>query len=184
MAEDVTQQVDDALNTIVKLTNESGNLKKELRKLIHENVSNPRNLIYVLKDNLKEKTSENYQLQNEVRELKKFIEARRDTQVDGQLATSTGVNLELDRTGNRTGSPSSGGRKKQYAEVLTGKNGTRHKLTVRTKDNQTTETFKKMIKSNINPTQMKIGIRAIKGLQNGKVLIEVDTEEDSEALQN
>jgi hypothetical protein len=54
MAEDVTQQVEDALNTIVKLTNESGNLR-ELRKLIHENVSNLRDLIHVLKNNLTEK---------------------------------------------------------------------------------------------------------------------------------
>jgi hypothetical protein len=116
--------------------------------------------------------------------MKKFMEARRDTQVEGQLATSAGVNVELGWTGNRTGSPSSGGGKKQYAEVLTGKNETRHKLTVRTKDNQTTETVKKIINSNTNPTHMKIGIRAFKGLQNGKVLIEVDTEEDIEALQN
>jgi hypothetical protein len=184
MAEDVTQQAEDALNTIDKLTNESGNLKKELRKLIHENVSNLRNLIYVLKDNLKEKTSENYQLQNEVKEMKKLMEARRDTQAEGQLATSMGLNLELGRTGNMIGSPSSGGRKKQYAEVLTGKNGTRHKLTIRTIDNQPTETVKKIIKSNIDPTSMKIGIRTFKGLQNGKVLFEVDTEEDMEALQN
>jgi predicted RNase H-like nuclease (RuvC/YqgF family) len=75
MAEDVTQQAEDALNTIVKLTNESGNLK-ELSKLIHENVSNLTNLIYVLKDNLKEKTSENYQLQTEVKEMKKLMEAK------------------------------------------------------------------------------------------------------------
>jgi hypothetical protein len=42
MAEDVAQQGEDALNSIVivKRTNESGNLKKELRKSIHESVSN------------------------------------------------------------------------------------------------------------------------------------------------
>ena len=46
MAGNVDQQVEDALNTIVKLTNKSGNLKKELRNLIHESVSELRNLIY------------------------------------------------------------------------------------------------------------------------------------------
>jgi hypothetical protein len=94
-----------------------------------------------------------------------------------------GLNLELGRTGNMIGSPSSGRRKKQYAEVLTDKNGTWHKITIRTKGNQPTETVNKIIKYNIDPTSMKIGIRTFKGLQNGKVLIEVDTEEDMEALQ-
>jgi regulator of replication initiation timing len=70
MAEDVIQLAEVALNKIVTLTNESGNLKKELRKLIHENVSSLRNLIYTLKDNLRAKSSENHQLQNEVREMK------------------------------------------------------------------------------------------------------------------
>jgi len=55
MADDVNQQAQNSLNMIVKLTNESGNLKKELRKLIHENVSTLRNLIYRIKDNMKEK---------------------------------------------------------------------------------------------------------------------------------
>ena len=46
MEGDVDQQVDHALNTIVKLTNESGNLK-ELRYSIREKVSELRNLIYI-----------------------------------------------------------------------------------------------------------------------------------------
>ena len=184
MAEDVSQQVEDALNSIVKLTNESGNLKKELRKSIHENVSNLRNLMFILTNNLNEQTSEILKLQNEVKEAKKLLEAQKDARVEGQLATSIGAAPERDTTGSMNGPPSSGGRVKQYAQVLAGKNGTRYKLTVRTKDNQTTETVKKIIKSSIDPTQMKIGIRTFKGLQNGKVLIETDTENDIQALQN
>ena len=83
---------------------------------------------------------------------------------------------ESNTTENRTDTPPSESREKQYAEILSGKNGTSHKLTVRTKDNQT-ETVKTLIKSNIDPTHMKIGIRKFKWLQNGKVrkvLIEAD----------
>jgi hypothetical protein len=76
MAEDVAEQVEDALNSIVKLTNESGNLKKELRKSIHESVSNLRNLMYILKNNLNEKTCENTKLQNEVKEANKLLQAQ------------------------------------------------------------------------------------------------------------
>jgi hypothetical protein len=184
MAEDVSQQVEEALNSIVKLTNESGNLKKDIRKSIHESVSNLRNLMYILKNNLNEKTSENYKLQNEVKEAKKLLEAQKDTRVEEQLATSLDAGPERDITRSRNGSPPSGARKKQYAEALAGNNGTRYKLTVRAKDNQTTETVKKIIKSSIDPTQMQIGIRTFKGLQNGKVLIEADTENDIQALQN
>jgi hypothetical protein len=48
MADDVNQQVEDALNTIVKLMNESGNMKKGLRNSIHEQVSELRNLIVII----------------------------------------------------------------------------------------------------------------------------------------
>ena len=35
MADDVSQQIDDALDAIVKLTDQSANMKKELKKSIH-----------------------------------------------------------------------------------------------------------------------------------------------------
>src|SRR5215510_984552 len=116
MAEDVAQEVEDALNSIVKLTNDSGNLKKELRKAIHENVSNLRNLMYKLKNNLNEKTSENFKLQNEVKEAKKPLEAGRHTSGEGQLATSMSTSPERDRIGIMNVTPPSGTRRKQYAE--------------------------------------------------------------------
>jgi hypothetical protein len=53
MADDVNQQIEDALNAIVKTTDQSGNMK-ELKKSIHETVSNLRNLIIVLKNKLSE----------------------------------------------------------------------------------------------------------------------------------
>ena len=62
----MNQQIDDALNKIVKLTDQSRNLKKELKREIHETVSSLRNLIFTLKENLNERTSEKSQLQNEV----------------------------------------------------------------------------------------------------------------------
>jgi predicted nucleic acid-binding Zn-ribbon protein len=72
----VKQHPEDALNTIVKLTEQSGNLKKVL-KSIHETVSNMRNLIFILKDNLSDRISENSRLQKEVKEIKKELEAHR-----------------------------------------------------------------------------------------------------------
>jgi hypothetical protein len=46
MADDVSQKIENALNTIVNLTDKSGNLKKELKTSIHETVSNLRKLFF------------------------------------------------------------------------------------------------------------------------------------------
>ena len=49
MDDDVSQRIEDALNLIVNLTNKSGNMNKELKKSVHEAVSNLRNLIFLSK---------------------------------------------------------------------------------------------------------------------------------------
>ena len=133
---------------------------------------------------MNEKISENTMLQNEVNEKQKLLEAQRTTQLEGQLATSMNNTQEPLRTGSSAGTTPSEGSRKQYAEVASGKNGTSYKLTVRTKENESTETVKSIIKTNIDPTHMKIGIRTLKGMQSGKVITEANTEEEIEALQN
>ena len=63
----VSQQIEDALNEIIKTTD------KELKKSIHETVSNMRNLIFILKHNLLERTEEN-QMRNGFKQLKDTLE--------------------------------------------------------------------------------------------------------------
>ena len=58
-----------------------------------------------------------------------------------------------------TSTPPSDGRKNLYADALYGKNGMWYKLTVKTKDNQPANTVKKILKSSIDQTDTKIGIR-------------------------
>ena len=178
----MNKQIDNALNKIVKLTDQSGNLKKELKREIHETGSSLRNLTFTLKENLKERTSENSQLQNEVNELKKDLEAYKQTHTVGQVAPSIGSPLQLTRRGNVASAPPSDGRKELYAEVLKGKNVRRYKITVKSKDNQPADALKNIIKSCIDPVDMKIGIRTFKCLKDGKVLIEADTKDGIEIL--
>jgi regulator of replication initiation timing len=175
---DVNQQIEEAPNMIVKLTDQSGNLKKELKNSIHETVSSLRNLIFILKDNLNERICENSQLQIEVKEL----EAHTNPHTARQVAPSIDSTPGLTRGRNATSSPPSDGRKKLYAEALKGKNEMRYKLTVKSKDNQFADTVKKLLKSSIDPIDIKIGIRVFKGLKDGKVLIEADTKDDIEIL--
>jgi hypothetical protein len=58
MADDVSLQIDNALNVIVNVTEKSGNLKKKPRHQIHETVSHLRKLVVTLKSELLEKKEE------------------------------------------------------------------------------------------------------------------------------
>jgi len=50
------------------------------------------------------------------------------------------------------------------------------------KDNQTSETIKEILKTNINTTEIEVGINALKTLRDGRVLIETNTKEELETL--
>jgi uncharacterized coiled-coil DUF342 family protein len=79
MADDVSQQIENALNMIVNLTEESENLKKELKNSLHETTSNLRKMIFTLKSNLLEKTEESNKTRNEVKQLKDTLEKWKST---------------------------------------------------------------------------------------------------------
>jgi len=174
MADEACQQIENALNAIVNTTDKIGNMKKELKKTIHEAVSNLRNLTYNLKSNLLENTEEN-QMRNEVKQIKHTLEKWNATTWVRQVAPS--VNNSPGLTNSRTEdiAPPTGGKKKLLSEVLCRKIEARHKLTVKPRHTQATEEIKRMIKSKIDPVNMKIAIRTFKGLKSGNVLIEADS---------
>jgi hypothetical protein len=58
----------------------------------------------------------------------------------------------------------------------------RQKLNVKCKENQSTEEIEKLLKTKIDPVNMKIGIKEFKSLRNGNVLIESDSKEEIERL--
>ena len=147
MANDVSQQTDNAFDTIVKLTDQSANMKKELKKSIHVTVSNLRNLIFILKENVNERTSEKSQPQNEVNQLKKEMEAHRNLHPTGLVVPSVDNTSVPTRGGNMPTKPSSEGRKKLYAEALSGKKGNLFKLTVKHRNNEHVDAVKKILKS-------------------------------------
>jgi hypothetical protein len=53
---------------------------------------------------------------------------------------------------------------------------------LKSKQNLSTEEIRRLLKSKIDPVNMKIGIRAFKSLKNGNVLIEADSKEEIETL--
>ena len=55
-----------------------------------------------------------------------------------------------------------------------------YKLFVKAKNNQSAEYIRTLLKSKVNPTQMKVRIRAHKTLKNGQLLIESDKKSELE----
>ena len=86
------------------------------------------------------------------------------------------------------GAPSAGQTRKSYFDVVADRQGTlsynnkMYKLFVKSKNNQSAEYTRTLIKSKVNPTQMKVGISALKTLKNGQLLIESEKKRELEAL--
>jgi hypothetical protein len=66
MTDDLKQGINDALNKIVNTTDQRGNMRKDLKKIIFETVSTLRILCYKPKEKLDDHTKYNKQLEDEV----------------------------------------------------------------------------------------------------------------------
>ena len=99
MAEDgVTRDIEAALNKIVNTTEQSGNMRKELKKTIYETVSTLRNLFVTLKVQLEEGKSENGRLESELRDTKIMLNERK--KVRNKVDTESRPETSSDRGGN------------------------------------------------------------------------------------
>ena len=58
----------------------------------------------------------------------------------------------------------------------------RYKLLVKSKNNQSVEYTRTLIKSKVDTTQLKVGISALKTLKNGQILIQSDSKSDLEEV--
>ena len=68
--EGVPSLIEEALNEIVKTTEKDGNMKKELKETIYENVSTLRNLFVKMKEKLEEGNRRKDNLEKENSDLK------------------------------------------------------------------------------------------------------------------
>jgi hypothetical protein len=57
-----------------------------------------------------------------------------------------------------------------------------YKMFVKATNNQSAEYIRTLLKAKVNPTQMKVGIRALKTLKNGQLLIESDKKSELEEV--
>ena len=183
MADDVDQHVEDALNTLVSITEKSGNLRKDLRNDILESVCALRKAFSKIKTHLENKNEENKKLNEEVRITTQNLARMRDSRPAGQVTPSLDHTLQTPRSGERQVPASERGRRKLFADVLKGESSRRYTLSLKAKsNNQTVEQIKSQIKREINPTEIKVGIKAFKTLRDRGILIETGSEEEINAL--
>jgi hypothetical protein len=111
MADDVNQRVEDAFQTLVRITEKSGNLRKDLKNDILISVSTLRKEFSQLKVELENVNRENINLKEEVTNATKEAATRRDSHTVRQVAPSLDHKQQPER-GVRQVLPPEGRRRK------------------------------------------------------------------------
>ena len=177
----MTRFIEVALNKFVNATEQSGNIRKELKKTIYGTVSTLRKLFVTLKVQLEEGKSENERLESELRDTKVILNERK--KVSNKADTEWRPETSSDRGGE---SPTPVGGQvlpphkhspkqnyKLYSDIVAGREEKKFTLTLRAKDNHTPEGIIRVLKENVNPAEIKVGITSLKTQRDGRVLIGV-----------
>jgi hypothetical protein len=145
MARDLTDAFETSLKTLLEVTEKSGNLRKDLRDDIMKSVSSLRGVYNTIMANLKDKT-------------------RKIENLEFQMIKSSDLEPEATSLIEK---------KRLYSECLSGNQQKRSeqktfRLTVKSKGSHIIEHMKALVKTKVNPVEMKIGI-TFKGLRNGRL---------------
>jgi hypothetical protein len=166
MADDVKSQLESVLNTLLNITGKSGNLKKDLKQDIVDSASILRNIFVNLK-NSGEQTMKINQLEGELSKALAELSERRFAKLPGRALPSRGGIGQTPASSMQNKLPSIGGAKKPYSEAVNTSVDKRYKLLVKSKLNLSTEAIKNTLKTNVNPTVMKVGLKSFKSLKDG-----------------
>ena len=175
-------------------------MRKTLKQKVFDTVSTLRTLFIKLKDSGNRKTSEIHNLKKQVDEMGTELKMCRNKLAKAHRAQSFGeateqeVNIET-----RQGSPSTairsdpfgeptryvalpyGNMRKNYAEAVKGVKNKTHKFSVKSTGAHPPDTIKQILKTKINPGEIKVGIRIFKSFSGG-VIIEMNRKEEIEIL--
>jgi hypothetical protein len=159
MARDLEDVFETILQTLIEVNEKSGNLRKGLKDDIMKSVSTLRGVFNTIKADLEE----------QARKLNSLESRTNNTSV---VIPEVTTHVE---------------KKKLYSEVLSGhkRKGAEQKtfkLTVRSKSSHSIDHIKNLVKTKVNPVDMKIGITTFKGLRNGRLLIETRNKTEIDAL--
>jgi hypothetical protein len=143
-------------------------------------VSNLRKQFATLKSATEDKNKLIVALETKAAETSTILKALQDGEDSNgggdHDATSLGWKVNSDSAWN----VAAGRARKRYSDVVADRqdnvpsDSKMYKLFVKSKNNQSAEYTRTLLKSEVNPTQMKVGISALKTLKNGQILIESD----------
>jgi hypothetical protein len=144
MARDLVDAFEISLKTLLEVTEKNRNLRKEMKS-----VSSLRGVYNTIMANLVEKT-------------------RKIENLECQMKKSSDVEPEATSLIEK---------KRLYSECLSGNQQKRSeqkpfRLTVKSNGSHSIEHMKALVKTEVNPVEMKIGITTFKGLWNGQLLTE------------
>jgi len=91
---------------------------------------------------------------------------------------------EPPRTNSRQLVPPHGSNRKLYSSVVAAHVETKHKVLITSNVNQTPEMINKLLKSKVNPTEIKVRITSLKMLRDIRVMIDASSRNEIEALGN
>ena len=174
MADDVKPRLESALNTLLDITEKSGNLRKDLRQDIFDSVSTIRNIFVHLSNSGEEQTRKIDQLLGELTKAREELQESRVTNLPGSAlpyrgggghATSIAAHHQPTpsrRSNKLTTGPTphqltqGDGPRKLYSEVVSERVDKRFKLMVKSKLELSSEEVKKVLRTKVNPTAIKV----------------------------
>ena len=176
--------VEDALNVLVSATEKSVNLRNDLRQDILKAVSSLRKEFVNLRNEGEDKNKLIVDLElkaSATSTIHKALQSGVGSSCSGdQEVTSLGLKMNSKDSAWKV-AYSSGSTKRSYSDVLADRrqgnvpnDSKMYKLFVKSKNGQSAEFIRTLRKSKVNPTQLKLGISALKTLKNGHLLIESD----------
>jgi len=200
MADEVEVQVEQALNLVVCTTEQSSNMRKALKEKILETASNLRGLFVKIKPSGNKKTSEINNLTKQVdkleTELKQCKEKERnmhrtpspagattleEAAVTEHSTPSTVTSTEVTDVALRHVALPTETTSKSYATAVRETKATAIKVTVKSRGEHAPDSIKQMLKANINPGEIKVGVKTFKSCNRG-VKLETNSKEEIKAL--
>jgi len=133
---------------------------------------------------LDEKTRQNKHLEDEATKMYKERDNCRSTTPKGQAETPNVRKQELPWTFSRQELPHHGSNRKLYSSVVTAHVETKLKVLIRSRLNQIPQMIKKLLKTKVNPTEIKAGITLLKLLRDGRGMIEANSKNEIDALES
>ena len=147
--EEVARSKEEALNKIVNTTDQSGNMRKELKKNIYENVSTLRNLFVKMQATVEELTRQKGQTEREAQAMKAKLDsctANNDKNTESRLETPREKGGVPHRMTSRELLPPRDNYL-NYTRMHCRGEGKKFKLSLRTKDKHTPDEIKRLLKA-------------------------------------